>query len=172
MKKIIFLTIVLCVLSCKKLVDWDKFQLQKTEYTGSQLRTDGYYYELLSDGSFSSLCCFYRNGILLDMGGAFNNFKVMDEYVQRTFINSNHYSLMRASWGLFVLKNNCIQFERYYPNSSFVTKSFIRDGIVLSDTSFHITVSYRSDGSEIRTKDEYYYFRKFSPKPDSTNIFF
>ena len=62
-------------------------------------------------------------------------------------------------------------FEKWYPNSPGQPKVYIREGKILNDTTFHITASYRPDGSERREKDEIYHFKQFSPKPDSTNNF-
>lgn len=169
--KTIVLLGLLLLSSCEKLVTWDEFALQKTLYDGSQLRTEGYYYQLDKDGKYHRLCCFYRNGILLGLGGDFSSEVEMDAYINREFISDHRYAEIKNSWGLFVVNDQTIKFEHYYPSDDINKRSYIREGTILNDTTFHITVSYRSDGSERREKDELYHFRAFSPKPDSTNIF-
>jgi hypothetical protein len=77
---------------------------------------------------------------------------------------------MKDCWGVFNIKDNIIKFERWYPGQG-AKKAYVREGIILNDTTFHITKSYRSNGSELKDADEVYHFRKFSPKPDSTNVF-
>jgi hypothetical protein len=71
---------------------------------------------------------------------------------------------------VFIIEDNVIKFERWYPSER-PYNAFVREGVILKDTTFHITKSYRSNGTEKREKDEIYHFRKFSPKPDSTNVY-
>ena len=59
----------------------------------------------------------------------------------------------------------------WYSPSGGGTPAYVREGKILNDTTFHITTSYRSNGSERHEKDEVYHFRQFYPKPDSTNNF-
>ena len=72
---------------------------------------------------------------------------------------------------MFLIEDNNIKFDRWYPSER-PYQAFVREGVILNDTTFHITKSYRSNGNtEARVRDEIYHFRKFSPKPDSTNRF-
>lgn len=75
-------------------------------------------------------------------------------------------------WGIFNIKNDSIVFERWYPSSGGPFPAYLRSGKILNDTTFVITKSFRSKiGNEEQQLNETYHFRKFSPKPDSTNIF-
>lgn len=169
----IFLIIGLICLfnSCRKLITWDEFGLQKTSYEGNELRIDGYYYQFDVNGKYEELCCFYNNGVLLHMGGRFSTTEEMEEYINRVFILDHRYANNKPSWGLFIINGQIIQIERYYPTDHLRKSAYIREGKILNDTTYHITVSYRSNGSERRVKDEIYHFKQFSPKPDSTNSF-
>ena len=162
---------ILLLSSCEKLVTWDEFTLKKTRYDGIQLRTDGYYYQLTGDGIFQNFYCFYRNGVLLNMGGYRSTIVEMNGYVKQQFVLNNVNSSDKSCWGLFVINYQIIKFEHYYITDDINKRSYIREGTILNDSTFHITVSYRSDGSERREKDETYHFRAFSPKPDSTSNF-
>lgn len=157
--------------SCKKLITWDEFQLQKTSYEGTQLRIDGYFYQKDINGEFCRLECYYRNGVLMHMGGRFTSFKEMDDYVNDVFNIKKVQTNDKECWGLFVINNQNIKTERYYPTDKFHKPAYIREGKVLNDTTFHIITSYRSNTSERSEFDETYYLRKYSPKPDSTNNF-
>lgn len=169
--KTIALLFLLLFCSCEKLITWDEFALQKTQYESDLLRLDGYYYELTNDGKYQSLYFFYRNGVLLNVGGLFLNTGEMDAYINREFITDHRYAGNKNSWGLFVVNDHTIKFEHYYPSDDINKKSYIREGVILNDSTFHIVVSYRSGGTERRIKDEIYHFRAFSSKPDSTNRF-
>ena len=168
MKKLIFISFIL-LSSCAKFVTWDEFSLQRMQYDGTQLRIDGYYYQI-EGGMYDSGYCFYRDGCLLDMGGNSSSLEEMDAYVIREFINRSHDS-KKQSWGIYVIRDNTIQFERYYITDDTKKRSYVREGTILNDSTFHITTSFRSGGSEQSKKNEIYHFRQFSPKPDSTNNF-
>ncbi len=67
-----------------------------------------------------------------------------------------------------------MKFEKWYPSFGGGLPVYIREGVIINDTVFHIVRSYRNteDGiEEERDKDEMYYFRRLEYKPDSTNTF-
>lgn len=178
MKRIIFSYILLFLLSfsCQKLITYKGFVLTQTSYIGNELRIDGYYYyiEQQANGNnkIRNISCFYKNGILLNMGGGASSLEEADEYIRRHYVES-HPNLIYEylKWGLFVIDNETIKFERYYPSDDITKWTYISEGVILNDTTFHITISYRSNGSDRYEKDEIYHFREFYPKPDSTNNF-
>ena len=155
---------------CSFLCDDDELSLPLIPYTGNELRIDGYYYQIGDDGKgFYDVYFFYKNGIILNLGGGQNSLYELDEYVERCKQNKYVYS-SKIGWGIFVIEGNNIKFERWYPKEK-PYYAYVREGIILNDTTFHITKSYRSNGTNYSPEDEIYYFRKFSPKPDSTNNF-
>ncbi len=171
MKKIVFyfLLLVFC-LSCEKLIAYKDFILKKIPYTGNELRIDGYYYRYLDceSNNYIAACCFYRNGVLLDIVGAALSLEEADEEIKQFMerdVNSNYE---RLRWGLFVIDNQAIKFELYYPQEYFTRWTGIMEGVILNDTTFRITSFYDPSNDERRTKNDTYYFRQFSPKPDST----
>ena len=177
MKKIFF-CILLLFFSCQKLIKYKDFELTKTSYTGNELRIDGYYYCCKPYGNDDNLKhyylrCFYRNGILQSMGEpVLSSLEEADEYIRKNVIEgSPNPKLEWLKWGLFVINGQTIKMEYYPPVNMFTRWTYIREGTIRNDTTFHITVFYRSDGKERRDENEIYHFRQFSPKPDSTNNF-
>jgi len=173
MKRIILFCVLLSLpyFSCQKLVTYKEFVLTQTLYTGDELQIDGYYYKY-NEYSKIDVRCFYRNGIVLNMDGSSLSLEEADEYIRSKFIESStHPNYEYSKWGLFVVENQTIKFERYHATDDITKWTYIREGTILNDTTFRITVSYRSDGKEKHEKNETYHFRQFSPKPDSTNNF-
>ena len=172
MKKIL-LSIMIVLLSQTQCYrgDDDLLSIQLTPYTGNQLQIDGYYYQIgYDDQTIFSAYFFYKNGVLIYCGGAEPSLEEMDNYIKKFFINSKHNKYMKYDCGLFLIEGNNIKFDRWYPSEK-PYKAFVREGVIINDTTFHITKSYHSAGiTEPRDRDEMYYFRSFSPKPDSTNV--
>lgn len=160
--------------NCKKSVsDHDELSIARQSYLGNQLRVDGFYYTE-ANGSLYSASFFYKNGVILDAGGTFNSVEEIDTYIQNEFILRNEYKKYMTNWGLFLIENKSIKFERWYPSSGGPMKAYVRAGSILNDTTFLINESYRNQNgkkSEAKERNETYHFRQFSPKPDSTNTF-
>lgn len=163
---------------CKKnspMKDDDLF-LSRQNYTGNQLRIDGYYYNEYGSGNETrrEIYFFYRNGILLK-GGV----PLLTELSIREneFKNGTYYNYVKDSkldWGVFQINGNNIKYEHWYPNSIGPLRAVIHEGIILNDTTFLITQTYRmKDGNktDVSFENLLYRFKKLSPKPDSTNQF-
>jgi len=167
MKNLILLILLAILLVQCRFFD-DKLSLPLMPYNGNQLRIDGYYYQIGYDGkTLFGTYFFYKNGILIPGEGIFDSFEKMDESVKRRFIDKQSYKSDKLHWGVFLIEDNSITFERWHSGTS--ADAYVREGVILNDTTFHITKIYRGNKSSLR--NEKYYFRKFSPKPDSTNIF-
>jgi len=164
MKTLIISLICMLTANCDYSSENDKFTLQRVNYFGNQLRIEGYYYSK-NDGYF-----FYRNGVFFDPGGGYGY--IGKERWEAKSIDKKYLSSLISElwWGQFVVNDSIIKFEKYYPGDGPLW-SYIKEGVIINDTTFHITKSYRSNGSELKERDEMYHFRKFSPKPDSTNVF-
>ena len=164
MKHIIIFGLLLLLYSCNSCKD-EELTLRGGSFTGDELRIDGYYYRKIPD---LEIYFFYSNGIVRYGGGGYTSFEEVEERIlNHQLVNENS----RTTWGVFQVNNNTIKFERWYPSSGGVAPVYVREGTILNDTTFHITSSYRSDGSERREKNEMYHFHQFSLKPDSTNNF-
>ena len=66
---IIILAVIISSNSCNKTeFQDDELSLEKQEYTGNQLRIDGYYYYAIDQNLFETYF-FYENGVLISGGG-------------------------------------------------------------------------------------------------------
>ncbi len=167
-------SLLLCILfsisSCKKEEKMDDtLSINKVSYSGTQIRTDGYYYNEYVPG-YLTVYFFYRDGTLL-YGNSFPIVELQNQ--EEKYKNGEHYTFskdFKSSWGVFSINNNSIEFERWYPSQP-PLRAYIRSGIIISDTTFHIKEFKSANGSVIETRDEVYYFKPFTPKPDSANNF-
>jgi hypothetical protein len=77
----------------------------------------------------------------------------------------------KVGWGVFLIKGNNIECEVWSTSVGGGLPVGRGEGIILNDTTFCIVKSINiRDGKEFPHND-IYHFRKFSPKPDSTNNF-
>ncbi len=175
MKPLIFLFMVInitMITSCKKDKMDDELSIQRTPYYGNELRIDGYYYNEYFEG-YITVYFFYQNGIIL-YGSSFpiNEISILeDEY--KSGLHYEHSRNNKPSWGVFIIEDNKICFERWYP-SEIPFKAFVSEGEILNDSTFIITESYRVQNDVktlIQKENNTYHFKQFSPKPDSLNPF-
>lgn len=145
----------------------DKLELDKKPYAGDELRIEGYFYQKKGDLLYT-IYFFYRNGTIRYVGENITLSEFEKKILEEDYIKNNN---SKINWGLFNVHDTVIQFERWYPSSGGPTQAYIRSGIIINDTTFHITQSRRSNGSKTEPKDEFYHFKAFSPKPDSTNSY-
>jgi len=155
---------ILSFFSCKK---DEKLTIGKNPYVG-QLKTDGYYKEIVEDQVI--IYFLYNNGVIL-FG---NKLPLKDLDVQElAYKDGSFYNMaknLKYYWGVFTVDGDDIIIERWNPTRipRRVTRS---EGKILSDTSFVITRRTQSDRPVVVPEYKVFYFKKFSPKPDSTNSF-
>jgi len=172
---VLFSIIAILNFSCRKhILKDDTLTLTMQDYTGNQLRIDGYYYQE-KNGKFYTMYCFFRNGIVLYLGGGFSPSQIteMEGRIQDGRFY-NDVKNLKDYWGVFLIENSNIKFEKWYPSSGGGLPTYIREGNILNDTTFVITEVYRmKNGKKIEAEphNETYYFKAFSPKPDSTQTF-
>ncbi|MCK5742689.1 MAG: hypothetical protein KAH48_10760 [Chlorobi bacterium] len=172
-KTIIILIAAAIFTSCTFWEDDDELSMYRMPYDGTELRIDGYYYEKSTDDYGEErihVYFFYNNGVLL------NGLSMKIEDIERNENNfrngdfHSHAQKYKHDWGVFQIHGDSISLERWYPDYP-VTPAYISIGRILNDTTFYIYKSIRSNGSEKRSEDETYHFKKFDGKPDSTNKF-
>jgi hypothetical protein len=167
---IIFIALILFSCNLDK-EDDDQLSLTKTSYSGNELKIDGYYYTIF-ENKRQSISFFYESGIYLDLGGNANNSLDADNYIA-SFSTNNDFRSSRIWWGLFKINGDNITYEKWYPSGT-AYKAYVRTGKIINDSTFNVTESYRvvnGDKTNFGNINETYYYRKFSPKPDSTNDF-
>lgn len=151
--------------------DDDELQLTRMDYASDELRTDGYNFSKFESSTPSIRVYFiYRNGIILyGRSPSLSSLSTLEaRYRNGEFYNE--IKDLKYHWGVFQVNGEEIDFERWYPSEPPV-ETFVRSGKILNDTTFLISKSSKPDGSEARDVNELYRFKKFSPKPDSTNVF-
>ena len=157
--------------SCSKWLENEKLTLQKTPYTGNELRTDGYYYDM-EDGKIWSTYFFYRNGIMhcgIASDTLGNNLNMYDTWFASDFY-LQRLRTDRRRWGLFEIHDDSIVFERWgiLEGGDPVLRF---SGRILNDTTFIITRCENPHSGDVCQEQDLFHFRHFSPKPDSTNMF-
>ena len=179
---LILSAIVLAVVfsSCKKMFEDEELSMERTNYTGTELRTDGYYYYrnryVFYDGEQLDQVktrILYRNGVAistnifdyLEMGRVEDNFK-----------NGNFYNLMKNSkceWKVYKISNGEIEFEGWTCDCvvGYKHSTYREYGEIINDTTFRLIKECCNGKVTEYSADVIYHFKQFSPKPDSTNSF-
>ena len=172
--KTIYLTILIMLFSCAKNdnVSDDVLTLKKTIYTGTQLKTNGYYY-MLENNNINSIFFLYKNGIINSFGASGSNFLEAES----NFTNSHVLDIVynnKYNWGLFIIENNNLKIEKWQTGNGSPFPAYFNTGKILNDTTFQLTELYRlrnGQKTEFVETNYTYHFRKYSPKPDSINNF-
>ncbi|MBO7478821.1 MAG: hypothetical protein J6U04_12925 [Salinivirgaceae bacterium] len=162
--------------SCKKLFEDEELSMERVDYTGTELRTDGYYYYMLQveHNGIQEKRVFpiflYRNGVSLSAASSFDCSEI--EQKENEFINGKLYHTIngyKILWSVFTISGKSIEFEGWddLGGAHLYTKKVY--GKILNDTTFHIYQEH-IDGID-KECDRTYHFKQFSPKPDSTNRF-
>jgi hypothetical protein len=175
-RKLIYLTIAVAIFSmcCGFFRQQDDvLSIPRVPYNGTELRIDGYYYVVGKDGWYYAPLFFYRNGILHDVKRGYSP-DSMEDSVAAYLKSDTYFTIARnnkTTWGVFTIKGDKIQLEKWYPTSGGARWAYVRSGTIIDDTTFRTEKSMRSDGSDSEEENFYYHFKQFSPKPDSTNSF-
>jgi hypothetical protein len=170
--KTIILIISICGMNlfmscCSTLFPDEKLSLQRTNYTGTELRTDGYYYYFVPEQNRTVVYFLYRNGIIL-WYSTYPTYNIKD--IEKEIIKEKAKS--KDHWGLFAVNSNTIQYEMWIEASSGIRATINRcSGYIESDTTIHFTESYNLERDETKQIDEVWHFKQFANKPDSTNIY-
>ena len=159
MKLIIASMLILYIGGCKK--PYEELSLQRMDYIGNELRTNGYYYCYYEDGIIIRFL--FRNGIIKLCGSfpSIQDFENCD--------NPCSGSSSKIGWGVFFVDKDIIKHETWRGSPGFEKlPTEIFEGKILNDTTFHITKYYLSNGENSSAKNMLFHFKQFSPKPDST----
>lgn len=153
--------------------DDDKLTIPKTPFTGNQLRIDGYYYSLFNN-EINTIYVYFQNGVFQHFG--VTKCGLDFDKAELYFSNANSLKVIKNNkyfWGVFLINGDNIKKEEWQPSSG-AFPVYTSEGKILNDTTILFTQLYRLQNGQktgLTTINETYYFRKFSPKPDSTNEF-
>jgi len=170
----ISLYILLSTSSCESYENSDdKLSLERIDYNGNELRINGYYY--MKDPYRSQIHVFflYKNGIILD-GSAFDieNTNRTEEWYRNGFYATNA-TKYKYNWGVFQIDGYQIKYEKWTPVQGPLWAATY-EGVIINDTTFVINNYFRAKDAGKKAPTEVhweYHFKKFNPKPDSTNRF-
>ena len=171
-----FVIIALSAGSCSK--NNIPVPLTKVEYTGSQLRTDGYYYSVDEDDLYVTVL--YRDGFCIQPCTKITNVFGLDtlNHIDNLLQNNNYISELKEyplQIGVFKINNTDIEIEVWNDAGRIIggdiLNTFTDCGKILNDTTFFLYKSTSNETNETYTEDLTYHFVKYDSKPDSTNRF-
>jgi hypothetical protein len=153
---------------CSKLVSDEKLTIPRKDYLGTELRTDGYYYEINND--LTSIYFLYRNGIIL-YAYSYRN-KTLEE-IESEIISQikEGQKIHKSRFGVFIVEGNTITIEQWAASTGFSLPVVRSYGTIQNDSTFLVTKTYSSETQKERSANLLYHFRQFNNKPDSTNVF-
>ena len=164
---LIFITIVLFGSCSKKLFE---LAMAKTPYTGSELRIDGYYYSDLTLERYINIAIFYRDGFCIHTRIIPINQDTLTYIENEILLNTAFISKIKSipgHIGVFQIMYPDIKFETWEAR----TATFSHFGKIVNDTTFIINKQVDNRTNTTYSENLTYRFKKFSPKPDSTNAF-
>jgi hypothetical protein len=154
---------------CSTLFPDEKLTIQRVDYNGNELKTDGYYYCYFEETDITVICFLFRNGIIRCMGG-YSRYN--EDNREQEMVSYYNRRTIKSDWGVFVINGNKIQWEQWVESPSGVSASINRcSGDIENDTTVHFTESYYSGRNETKQINEVWHFKQFDNKPDSTNVY-
>ena len=174
---ILSIILIMIVSSCKKMFEDEELSMERVDYTGTELRTDGYYYyryqyyDSKEDSLYDNFCpwILYRNGVWL-YGGAWGYSRM--EEVEKKFEDGSFYDLCKdrkLQWLVFQISDSVIDFEGWDTGGLFSRPTVKRYAKIVNDTTFCMCSNRPQKGENVM--GWWFHFKQFSPKPDSTNSF-
>lgn len=149
----------------------NKLSSERTDYIGTELRINGYYYDASGKKDSSEIYYFYKNGIF-HLGETVltqdaENGRVIDTYDD---LYPRHHK-----WGAFRVDEDNIEIETWALTYSSCIKRLLISGKIQSDTSFLINriILIKKNGKTESDKstNTLFMFHEVLQKPDSTNSF-
>ncbi len=162
--------------NCKDWFEDEYYTLEKRPYTGTEIKTNGYFYsyensEGVYDNTGISVLVFYKDGTSIHFGTRGNNVDVEnDVFKENPLWLKNNKNL----WGIFNIDNDTIRIEGLNSDGRVRAYMYTEIVIIKNDTTICLIRVQSSTGKAATTpyiKNTTYHFKQFSPKPDSTNVF-
>ena len=172
-KIILFILFLTVCQSCSHQIPDEELTSERKPYTDKEIRLDGYYFGDAHDAGtdkYIYYLFFYSNGVVCSSYGYDAKIKDFNEILK--FIEK--YRDCKDQWGIFQIENNNITEQSWHnsvesPFGTYRMYSIInRNYKIINDTTI---VLVGNTGYITSTHNDYYYFKKFSPKPDCTNLF-
>lgn len=172
LKFILFILFLTIVQSCMRRLPDEELTIARKPNTGKEIRIDGYYsgksYQS-GNTTYITYIFFFSNGVVYTSTGYDSKIKDINEIIKDLDRERNS----KDYWSVFQIENDTIH-EQGWTNSA---DGFIGDYRMysLKDDYYKIindtTLLFeRTTGYITSSHNDYYYFKEFSPKPDSTNF--
>lgn len=147
-------------------------KMNRIPYTGSELRTDGYYYSEAFSEKHIDIAVLYRDGVCFFEVTSFNGPDTLG-YIEDNFLLNpriSHYWTRPSDIGVFQINNNSLTIEVWDPGYDDIG-TYTYNSEILNDTTFRVTKQTNNRSGVINSYERTFRFKQFSPKPDSTNRF-
>lgn len=143
-----------------------KISMVQTPNNSTSLRLDGIY---LHEDSLDIVDLFflYQDGTILSRGSIQKD-RLASKLAQLEVSTDEKYKKMEFLWGRYIIDRDVIKFEKLALSDK-PYRAFIKEGVILNDSTFVINKAYNSKGKDLRNVSEIYRFRKTKTKPDSDN---
>ena len=142
--------------SCDVLFPDEKLSMQRENYNGNEVRTDGYYYMYYTNSTNQeSIIVFflYRNGVMLSAGAyGRNDFDIVEEEMLERY---ESFQRKKIGWGVFIVLGNKLEYEQW--------STSVGGGLPVFKSFYYI----ENDTTLRSPYERIYHFKQFSPKPDS-----
>lgn len=153
-----------CLIGCRV---YNELSFNRIDYLSNNLRIDGYYYRKFNSEYYPIF--FYENGIVYKMGifSEVNNIEELDNQIRK---NISMYGTTQVPffWGVFKVEGNSIEINHWLTGTGSTYPAKLVKGKITDPMNLELNW-----GEDILNNTElnYWKFREFSPKPDSTNRF-
>jgi hypothetical protein len=153
---------------CNTLFPDEKLSMQRVDYLGNEIRTDGYYYYFTKNNN-TVVYFLYKNGIILCAHSySTHNLNFVEAEMVKIY---SEIRKQKDGWGIFIVDSKKIEYEMWNASTGTSLPSMKCKGYIENDTTFYITETYYSDMKKTESKETVYHFKQFANKPDSTNIY-
>jgi len=160
--KLFSIIVILCtLLSCVRTLPDEALTMTRLNYAGKEIRLDGCY---VSDQYENVIYCdyvfFYSNGIVFAPSDLLNI-----ENINQFTDGIDNLRNRKGNWGIFHVENDTIYWQKWGPGD-FTTQYIVykRSYKIINDST--LSYNLNSDG-----RVRLYHFKKYTAKPDSTNVF-
>lgn len=149
-----------------------ELSFKRQDFSGSLLKTNGYYYEEPDKSGNSPIHYLYRNGVY--HGGFKESYEDAKNGNIDVDATNSVLKQTRRVWGAFRLNGNSIEIETWGATYG-CSKTISMKGEVNNDTTFVITqIKYMKKNGKVEEEKKVnntYHYRASLQKPDSTNDF-
>lgn len=168
--KFALLVILLVTYSCVSIEPDPELTMKRLPYNGNKIRLDGFYFS--NRPNYTSYKFFYSNGIVFTRSGMDNKIIEINDILK----NMEFVREYKDRWKVFQINGDTLHLQGWENTGSGfigpIQVHSLNDEYykILNDSTFLLkknTGYYNYTGDN----NEYYYFKKCSTKPDSTNVF-